>query len=137
MDTKLTNITTGAIIELDDELYPTDEHDWSPVVATSDYTLTGSLVIQQGIRLAGKPVTLQSQEDLGWLTRSTVNLLRAECAKVDTSFWLDYTADDAIQRIKVMFDHTKNPIEATPLMGFISPRADDYFLVTLRFIEVK
>lgn len=29
MDTKLTNTTTGAIIELDDELYPSDEHEFS------------------------------------------------------------------------------------------------------------
>lgn len=137
MDTKLTNIITNAVIELDDELYPTDEHDWSPVVASSEYTLTGALAIQQGVRLAGKPITLQSQEDMGWLTRDTVNTLRAECAKVETTFWLDYIADDAIQRVKVMFDHAKNPIEAAPMKGFISPRADDFFLVTLRFIEVN
>ena len=137
METKLTNISTSAVIELDDELYPTDEHNWSPVVATTDYTLSGSLVVQQGVRLAGKPITLQSQEDLGWLTRATVNALRAECAKPNMFFRLDYIADDSIQRVKVMFDHAKNPIEATPLKGFISPRADDFFLVTLRFIEVN
>lgn len=137
MDTKLTNISTGTIIELDDELYPTDEHDWSPVVAASEYTLTGSLAIQQGVRQAGRPLTLQSQEDMGWLTRATITQLREECAKTKTTFWLDYIADDSIERVKVMFDHTQKPIEASPLKGFISPKANDPFLVTLRFIEVK
>lgn len=137
MDTKLINIDTGAVILLDDELYPTDEHNWSPVVSTSSYSLTGALIIQQGVRQAGRPFTLQSQSDMGFLTRQTVNQLRAECAKVETAFWLDYIADSSVKRVKVMFDHGKNPIEASPVKGFISPRPDDDFLVTLRFIEVK
>lgn len=137
MDTKLTNITTSAIIELDDELYPTDEHNWSPVVASSEYTLTGAYSTQQGTRLAGRPFTLQSQDDMGFLTRATVKLLRDECAKVNTKFWLDYIGDDSVTRVKVMFNHSQIPIEATPLKGFISPKPDDLFLVTLRFVEVN
>ncbi len=137
MITKLTNTTTNTVIDLDDELYPIDDFNWSPVVSKSCYSVTGSLMVQQGLRKAGKPLTLQSQADLGWLSRATLNQLQEECAKTDTTFWLDYLADETVKRVKVMFDHEKTPIEASPVKEFNSPKATDPFLVTLRFIEVK
>lgn len=136
IQTKLTNISTGQSILLSDELYPVDELNWSEVVANSQRTLNGSLVIQQGTRKKGKPLTLQATQDTGWLTREIVNQLMAECNKPEQYFWLEYFADDVVKKVKVVFDHTQTPIEAKPVKEFISPRLDDYFIVTLRFLEV-
>ena len=137
MDTKLTNTTTGAIIELDDELYPSDEHEWSSVVSNTKYALDGTMIVEQSTRLAGKPYTMQAPSDMGYLTRSTVNALKAERDKLGATYWLDYRADGQVKRIKVIFDTTgDDAITATPVKEFISPSLDDLFIVTLRFLEI-
>ena len=136
MDTKLTNTTTGAIIELDDELYPSDEHEWSPLVSSAKYALDGTMIVEQSIRKAGRPYTMQAPSDMGFLTRSTVNALKAERDKLGATFWLDYRADGTDKRVKVMFDTTGEAINAKPLKDFISPSLDDLFSVTLKFLEI-
>ena len=137
MDTKLTNTTTGAIIELDDELYPSDEHEWSSLVSSTKYALDGTMIVEQSMRLAGKPYTMQAPSDMGYLTRSTVNALKAERDKLGATFWLDYRADGVVKRVKVMFDTTgDDAITASPFKEFISPSLDDLFIVTLRFLEI-
>lgn len=137
MDTKLTNITTGAIIELDDELYPSDEHEWSSLVSSTKYALDGTMIVEQSMRQAGKPYTMQAPSDMGFLTRSTVNALKAERDKLGATFWLDYRADGQVKRVKVIFDTTgDDAVTAKPVKDFISPSLDDLFIVTLKFLEI-
>ena len=137
MDTKLTNITTGAIIELDDELYPSDEHEWSSLVSSTKYALDGTMIVEQSIRKAGKPYTMQAPSDMGFLTRSTVNALKAERDKLGATFWLDYRADGQVKRVKVIFDTTgDDAVTAKPVKEFISPSLDDLFIVTLKLLEI-
>ena len=136
MDTKLTNTLTNAVIELDDELYPSDEHEWSSLVSSTKYALDGTMIVEQSIRKAGKPYTMQAPSDMGFLTRSTVNALKAERDKLGATFWLDYRADGTVKRVKVIFDTTGDAITAKPVKEFISPSLDDLFIVTLRFLEI-
>lgn len=136
MDTKLTNVATNAVIELDDELYPSDEHEWSSVVSNTKYALDGTIIIEQSIRKAGKPYTMQAPSDMGYLTRSTVNALKAERDTLGATYWLDYRADGQVKRVKVIFDTTGDAITAKPVKEFISPSLDDLFIVTLRFLEI-
>ena len=137
MDTKLTNTLTNAVIELDDELYPSDEHEWSSLVSSTKYALDGTMIIEQSIRQAGRPYTMQAPSDMGFLTRSTVNALKAERDKLGATFWLDYRADGVVKRVKVIFDTTgDDAITASPAKEFISPSLDDLFSVTLKFLEI-
>jgi len=133
---KLTNIKTNTVIELPYDLYPTDDLNWSPVAATGVYTLSGAYDVQQAVKLAGKPMTLQSDDGLGLITRDTVNKLHAQAAIPEATFALEYVADGVTKIVNVMFDHEANPIEATPFKGFNSPNLNDYFAVTLKFRTV-
>ncbi len=133
---KLINEKMGQSIELPYDLYPIDDLSWSAVVSKTDYLLTGALDIQQGTKKAGKPLTLQSQDDMGVVTRQVVNELYAWANLVETAFVMEYEADGQIKKVNVMFDHTQAPIEATPVKGFNSPNLDDYFKVVLRFFTV-
>ena len=133
---KLTNIKTNTVIELPYDLYPTDDLNWSPVAATGVYTLSGAYDVQQAVKLAGKPMTLQSDDGLGLITRDTVNKLHEQAAIPEATFALEYVADGVTKIVNVMFDHEANPIEATPFKGFNSPNLDDYFAVTLKFKTV-
>ena len=133
---KLTNIQTNTVIELPYDLYPIDDLNWSPVAATGVYTLSGAYDVQQAVKLAGKPMTLQSNDGLGLITRDTVNKLHEQAAIPETTFTLEYMADGVTKIVNVMFDHTSNPIEAEPFKGFNSPNLNDYFAVTLKFKTV-
>ena len=130
---RLTNNQSNVSIELPYDLYPIDDLNWSPVAATGVYTLSGAYDVQQAVKLAGKPMTLQSNDGLGLITRDTVNKLHAQAAIPEATFKLEYLADGVTKIINVMFDHTSNPIEATPFKGFNSPNLNDYFAVTLKF----
>ena len=133
---KLTNIKTNTVIELPYDLYPTDDLNWSPVAATGVYTLSGAYDVQQAVKLAGKPMTLQSDDGLGLITRDTVNKLHEQAAIPEATFALEYVADGVTKIVNVMFDHASNPIEAKPFKGFNSPNLNDYFAVTLKFKTV-
>ena len=136
MDTKLTNTTTGAIIELDDELYPSDEHEWSPLVSSTKYALDGTMIVEQSIRQAGRPYVMQAPDGHGVLSRATVNALKSERDKLGATFWLDYLADGVVKRVKVIFDTTQEAINATPIKGSTSPQLTDYYNVKLSFLEI-
>lgn len=54
-----------------------DEDQWDPLLQTTEYTLSGALVIEEATRMAGRPVTLGGGESFGWLTRAQVATLRS------------------------------------------------------------
>jgi len=134
--TKLTNTATNDVIILSDSLYPEGEHDWSAIVSSTKYALDGTMIVEQSVRQAGRPYTMQAPDGHGVLSRATVNALKAERDKLGATFWLDYLADGAVKRVKVMFDTTQEAIEAKPVKGSTSPKPTDYYNVTLRFLEI-
>jgi hypothetical protein len=134
--TKLTNIVTGNVIILSDSLYPDAEHDWSAVVSNTKYALDGTMIVEQSVRQAGRPYVMQAPDGHGVLSRSTVNTLKSERDKLGATFWLDYLADGAVKRVKVIFDTTGEAIEAKPVKNTTSPDLTDYYNVTLRFLEI-
>ena len=134
--TKLTNIVTGNVIILSDSLYPDSEHDWSAIVSNTKYALDGTMIVEQSVRQAGRPYVMQAPDGHGVLSRATVNALKAERDKLGATFWLDYLADSAVKRVKVMFDTTQEAINATPIKGSTSPKLTDYYNVTLKFLEI-
>ncbi|PJX25071.1 hypothetical protein CAP50_05835 [Psychrobacter sp. L7] len=134
--TKLTNTATNEVIVLSDSLYPEGEHDWSAIVSNTKYALDGTMIVEQSVRQAGRPYVMQAPDGHGVLSRETVNALKSERDKLGATFWLDYLADGAVKRVKVIFDTTAEAIEARPIKGSTSPKLTDYYNVTLRFLEI-
>ena len=134
--TKLTNTATGAVIVLSDSLYPESEHDWSAIVSNTKYALDGTMIVEQSVRQAGRPYVMQAPDGHGVLSRATINALKSERDKLGATFWLDYLADGAVKRVKVMFDTTGEAIEAKPVKNTTSPELTDYYNVMLRFLEI-
>jgi hypothetical protein len=123
-------------LALPNDLLWTDELSWSPVVATNSYTLTGSLIIEQGVRQAGRPITLQADADMAWVMRATVETLRAWSSIPNRKFRLVLEYPTDARQFLVVFRHDSDPVEASPVKGFPGHRADDWFRVSLKFIEV-
>ena len=64
-------------IALPDDLHWTDEHQWSPVARSSeDYSLTGALLVEVSLKLAGRPITLSGGTDR-WISTTTLAALQA------------------------------------------------------------
>ena len=134
---QLKNLASGVALPLPDDLLWSDEHAWSPAVASTSYLITGALLIQSATRQAGRPITLVGAPDMAWVTRATVELLRAWAAiPIGTAtghFALTF-ADG--RSFTVAFRHTETAIEAEPVLG-IPARADtDFYRLTLRFLEI-
>ncbi len=126
------------MIALDDIILPNDlwwadETDWSPVEQSTDYTLTGSLVIDENTKQAGRPITLAGHEHRAWTTRSTVLALQAMAAVAGKEMVL--TLED--QTFDVMFRRSDGPPVESESLTLISPPADDdpYTLI-LRLMEI-
>ena len=50
-------------VPLNPDLFWVDENNWHPVEQTSERTITGALVVQSATRVAGRPITLQPEDD--------------------------------------------------------------------------
>lgn len=134
---RLVNLATSASVVLPHDLLWSDEFSWSPVVTNISYTLPGSLVVESSKKLSGRPITLQSQlDDMGWVKRSDVLTLLNWAAIENQQFRLDLEYSTDSRQFTVIFDQSNSPILANPVKGFPSHASDDWFRLTLKFIEV-
>lgn len=111
-----------------------DEFDWRPVEASTEYTLSGALVYDSATRQAGRPITLQANEDAGWLgmTRAVVLAIQA-LASAPGAVYVLTLADGRSFDVAFAPD---NPFEARPVARPELPGADHPYVATLRLIEV-
>jgi hypothetical protein len=112
-------ITLGAIT-LPAGLMWADEFDWTPVMQSSDYSLTGALIVQTAGKLAGRPITLTGQSDgldhTAWISRAALLTLQTALDGAGAEFTL--TLHDA-RTFTVM---ANGPVKATPLPAYKSLR---------------
>ena len=134
---QLKNLDTGVALPLPDDLLWSDEHAWSPAVANASYLITGSLLIQSATRKSGRPITLVGAPDMAWVTRAAVEQLRAWAAiPVGGStgrFELTFT-DGRV--FTVAFRHQEVAIDAEPVLGIPARSGNDFYRLTLRFLEI-
>jgi hypothetical protein len=125
---------TLAGIQIHDGCRWTDEFDWSPVESFREYGITGSQIIDVGIRQAGRPITLQASDTTGWLgmTRAKVTQLYTLAASPATR---TLTLSDG-RSFDVIFAPGQDAITARPLADRESPPTDWPYIVTIRLITV-
>ena len=134
---QLIELTSGAALALPDDLLWSDEHAWTPAVASVSYLLTGALLVQSATRQAGRPITLTGAIDMAWVTRGTVTTLHAWAAvplDTDAGRFQLTLADGRV--FTVAFRHAETPIEAEPVLGFPARSDADFYRLTLRFLEI-
>lgn len=117
-----------------------DEFAWTPVQQSSEYSLTGALIVSNQAKLSGRPITLIGQsagnDHTVWISRSSLLALQTALAVTGATFTL--TMHDA-RTFTVM---ANGPIKATPLPAYKSllpanPTSDHgYLLNELPLIEV-
>ena len=130
----LTHTPSATTVTLPDALNWADEYTWSPVEQTKTYTTTGALLIEEGVKQAGRPITLEGNEDRTWCTRALVDQLHAWAATpgIVLALTLRGTTRD------VTFDHEKGALQGLPVLFYAdgSIESTDFSVPTLRFLEL-
>lgn len=128
-------LANGAtVIELPDTLSWADEFSWSPVVQSATYTTTGAMLLEHGLKQAGRPITLEGVENKDWCTRSTVQTLRTWAATPGIALTLVLRGETH----SVTFNHEAGALEGLPVMFYDdgSWQPDDFFVPTVRLLTL-
>jgi len=111
----------------------TNEFTQERVSQSTQRTLAGNTVVYYGQRKNGYPIDLESKQDTGWVTRSTLKQLQSISQQAGLVMPLEIRGETH----QVMFRHNEGQaLEATPLWPYSSPVDDDYYLVKLKLITV-
>lgn len=126
----LNNGTTDII--LPDALRWTDEHTWTPVAARDGRGITGAMLRQTSLKIAGRPLTLEPpQPDMAFVLYPVVKTLQAWASDPDTAMTLTFANDD---EYAVVFRYDTPPIKAEPVFGFSNRLDTEYWRVSLYLI---
>ena len=122
-------------INLPEELYWQDETDWVPVEQPEpERGLDGSLHVEPATVSGGRPITLTSSENSGWVSYQTVKALLALASiagKVMTLTLADNREFDVMFRY-----HDGGPVSMTPVFLTLPLADNDECILTLRLMEV-
>lgn len=130
----LNHLPSTTTVTLPDALSWADEYTWSPVEQTKTYTTTGALLIEEGVKQSGRPITLEGDIDRTWCTRALVDQLHAWAATPAVVLTLTLRGVDRF----VTFDREKGALQGLPVQFFAdgSIASDDWYVPTLRFLEL-
>lgn len=126
---------TTTTVELDPDLFWPDEHSWSPVVQTVRYKLDGALSVQVSTRQAGRPITLQGDDEHGWarMTGLVVAQLREWASAPAKQLTLALHGST----YTVVFRHNEPPaFDARNRYDYAVGAADDCYVVTLKLMVI-
>jgi hypothetical protein len=118
-------------INLPDDLIWVDEYAYTPVKQTIATAVDGSLVIEAAAVQAGRPVTLQGEDNAAWIDRSTLEALRAKQYQPALVMMLTLNGNS----FSVLFMQPDG-IAARPVIDYNNPDAADWYSVTLKFVEI-
>lgn len=116
------------------DLYWNDEHAWHPVEQVAERTLTGAIIVQTAAKVAGRPITLQPEDDgSAWMSLATLNQLRAWAAVPGKELVLTLRGQD----YDVIFrHHDGTAVEASPIVHYSDVQTGDFYSVVIRLMEI-
>ena len=123
---------TGNTVSLPDDLDWPDEFGWSPVTQKTEHSITGSLIVDIGVRAAGRQITLRGDRGVAWTTREVAAQLQAWAAIGGAQMTLMLRGSTR----QVLFDHERSALEWNPVDVYSDPLPTDRGWLVLRFIEV-
>lgn len=121
-------------VNLNPDLYWSDEFTWHPVEQTVERTITGALIVSVATLQGGRPVTLEPEDDSsGWMTHSIVEQLRNWAAVPGKQLTLTLRGTS---RSVIFRHHEGGAFDAEPVVHFSDVDSADYYRCTIRLMEV-
>lgn len=118
-------------VALSPDMIWSDKFQSSPVAQTVQRTLGGTLVYHTSSLEAGRPITLEARQDMGWLTETQVEALAALAAIPGNKMTLIINSDS----YQVIFRHESPPaLDFTPLVEGREPSL--YYRGVLKLLTV-
>jgi hypothetical protein len=147
---KLTTVApaTYYTIDLPKDLEWVDESTWSPIEQSSEYSLTGAFLIQEGVKQKGRAITLVGKDDMAWVDRTffdKILLMRNLVGAEMTLQFLEKTWNGSAWvyanprfSYNVSFDHTQgSAVELECIKRWDNFEPDQWFRVrTIKLMEV-
>ena len=133
---KLKRKATNETVPLENGFLWSDEFDWKPIEQNQERAVDGTLIVQEGKKKSGRPITLSASDGQGWIKRSDLSTIQGWSALQEEQFTLVFEYPHDTRQFNVIFNHSDGAINAKPVMGFPTVSEGDYYEVTLKFIEV-
>jgi len=123
MTTTITRIDTGntagislltdTAVVLDEDMTWTDEYGWSMIIGSATETISGGTHRQSYTRPSqkGRPITLESVDDMGSQKKSTVNKLVAQSEIAGALYKLDIASPGETLGAVVVYRAEDNPVQ--------------------------
>lgn len=122
-------------LDLDPDLFWSDEFGWSSVSQTRTRGITGSLIVQSAALAGGRPITLEApDDDSAWMARSTLDQLSSWAGVPELQLVLTLRGES--REVQFRHDDETPAVSARPVLHFNDVVASDWYLVTVRFMEV-
>ena len=120
-------------VELHQDLFWSDEFFFNPVAQTMQRGITGAAIVSSALMLAGRPITLEPENDSSaWMHRDVVKDLRNWAAVPGKELTLTLRGVTHT----VLFRHQDGGLEAKPLVHYNEHDDADWYLCVLRFMEI-
>ncbi|MEQ1318938.1 hypothetical protein [Acinetobacter guillouiae] len=133
---KLKRISTQETVSLSDGFLWSDEFDWNPIEQKQDRAVDGALIIQEGKKKSGRPISLTADKNMAWVKRHIVSKLK-DWSILQEKFELQFNYFHDKRTFNVVFNHQDKAIEANPVLEHPTVSEDDEYNVTLRFLEIN
>ena len=133
---RLIRKATNETVPIEDGFLWSDEFSWKPIEQNQEYAVNGTLIVQEGKKKSGRPITLSPSDSQGWIKRSSLSILKDWSALQDEQFTLVFEYPHDTRQFNVIFNHAEGAIDAEPVKGFPTVSENDFYKVTLKFIEV-
>ncbi|MFW1859228.1 hypothetical protein [Acinetobacter defluvii] len=136
---KLIRVATSEAVLIENGFFWSDEFDYKPIEQKQQFAIDGSLIIQEGKKKSGRPITLVPANDgMGWIKRRELSKLQDWSALQDEQFTLEFDYPHDNRRFNVMFNHQDGAISNPKTVKDIpTVSEDDYYSVTIKFLELK
>lgn len=113
-----------------EDMHWIDEYGWAAVQSDNGYALSGALLVQQGVKLAGRPITLAG--DWVWHDKSTLDTLRNWSDVPELQMTLTHYDG---RTFNVMMRHDE-AVGAEPVLYQTPESANDPYLLTIHLMTV-
>ncbi len=135
---KLIRIATSEAVFLENGFFWSDEFDYKPIEQKQQFAVDGTLIIQEGKKKAGRPITLVPATDgMGWIKRRDLSTLQDWSALQDEQFTLEFDYPHDNRRFNVIFNHQEGAItNPKPILGFSPVSDDEFYSATFKFLEL-
>ena len=127
---------TNETVPIENGFLWSDEFDWKPIEQNQERAVDGTLIVQEGKKKSGRPITLSPTDGQGWVKRSDLSTIQYWSTLQGEQFTLVFEYPHDTRQFNVIFNHSDGAINAKPVMGFPTVSEGDYYEVTLKFIEV-